>query len=90
MENKGAYKALEQVALKMGITVSEVIFEIDEAILAAYSKAKESNNVELLRKWQKIPRKGEIPTAVEFVDYMSKRLTEEKESTTNPDYFVLS
>lgn len=48
------------------------------AISMAYQNAKLSNNGALIQQWDEIPRKGDIPSAVEMIDYLSMRVLETK------------
>ena len=70
MENRKAYKALIQVAENNGLSLDEVIGEIESAIKDAIQTAKRENNQEALSMGAQIPSKGEYPTAVEVIAAM--------------------
>lgn len=74
MENIQAYGALLKVAHNNGVSLKEVITEIEKAIQDAIDTAKRENNQIILERWKKIPYAGEYPTAVEFITYASKQL----------------
>ena len=69
-----AYHALRQVAKKEGISVQQVILDIEEAITEAYFTAKKEDDQPVLERWNAIPSKGEIPTALELVAYLGDKL----------------
>ncbi len=66
MNNEETQKILQKVAKAHGQSVAAVKAEIEKAILSAYVFP----NKEALS----IPRKGDIPTVYEFLDYTSKKL----------------
>ena len=68
-----AYHALRKVAQMEGITVQQVIRNIDDAIREAYSSAKDENNQEVLKRWKEVPCEGELPTALELVAYLGEK-----------------
>lgn len=74
MENRKAYKALLQVAENNGLSLDEVIGEIESAIKDAIETAKRENNQEALSMWAQIPSKGEYPTAVEVIAAMGDKI----------------
>ena len=76
-EKWNAYYALRQVAKKEGISVQQVIQEIDVVIGEAYSAAKKGKDLEVLARWDLIPCKGEIPTALELVAYLGAKCREQ-------------
>lgn len=73
-KQRRAYEALRKVANKEGISVKQVIRDIDDAILEAYFTAQKENNREALALWQGIPRKGKMPTALELVVYLEEKM----------------
>ena len=74
MENIRAYAALMKVAHNNGISLEEVITEIEKGIRETIDTAKRENNLLALKRWKKIPSVGEYPTAVEFITYAVKQL----------------
>lgn len=70
MDESAAYMAILNSATKHGITVEKAMSEIEFSISEAIRIAKAENNTHALKLWRMIPCKGEIPTAVEFVDYL--------------------
>ena len=72
-KQRSAYEALRMVARKEGTSVKQVIRDIDDAILEAYKKKQKENNREALALWHGIPCKGNLPTALELVIYLSEQ-----------------
>ena len=70
MDLERAHMALVATALKSGVTVEEVRFEIDKAIREAMSNA----NPIIQQRWRNIPRSGDVPTAEELIAYVSDSL----------------
>ena len=68
-----AYHALRKVAKMEGISVQQVVENIDEAIGEAYRTAKEENDREVIERWSKIPCRGELPTALELIVYLTAK-----------------
>ncbi len=73
IEQRSAYEALRKVAKKEGISVNQVIRDIDDTILEAWFTARRENNQEVLALWREIPCKGKLPTALELVVYLSEK-----------------
>ena len=71
--NDRAYRALEKVAERQGIPVESVIQSVDELIQQTFSDIHAQNNQRALAVWSKISRNGSCPTAMELVDYVTKR-----------------
>lgn len=69
-----AYHALRKVAKMEGISVQEVVRNIEDVIKEAYSTAQKENDLQVLERWKDIPCENEIPTAVELVTYLGDRL----------------
>lgn len=66
----GMRKIYREVARKYGVTVQEVKREMQAAIDAAYTNTP---NDGVTRAWQnRVPRKGEMPTAEELIRYMAR------------------
>lgn len=78
-----AYWTLQELAKQQGVTVAEVMADIDECINEAIVTIKRNNNQEVMERWKKIPCIGEIPTAVEFVAYLGEELIKEMHGLGN-------
>ena len=78
-----ARKALEEVARRDGITLEEVVYEIEDCIAEAIENCKQQNNKVALRKWASIPRTGETPNAFELVAYIGNKVRQ-KPKCPNP------
>ena len=74
MENIQAYKALLQVAEKNGVSLNEVVTEIETAIRNSIEQAIKDNNVEALAMWAQIPCQGEYPSAVELITHIGGQI----------------
>lgn len=74
MENIQAYGALLKVAQNNGVSLEEVIKEIEIGIQDAIETAKKENNQAILDKWKNIPCAGDSPTAVELITYIGSQL----------------
>lgn len=70
MDYLGAMVAIEEVAEKEGISVNEVIREIDLAI----EEAMQSSDPLVRARWTLIPCAGDKPTALEFIAYMRGKI----------------
>lgn len=79
MEKKRINVILDKVASENGASVDEVLFEMESAISQAHHKAMLSNDKALLRLWEDIPRKGDIPTPAEMIDFLSKKVLTEND-----------
>ena len=64
--------ALQQVADENGMSLEMVIEEIDRVI----EIGNQSTDPRVQERWANIPRQGELPTAVELMDYLIGRLNE--------------
>ena len=71
--NNRAYQALKRVAERRGVPVESVIQSVDELIQQTFSDIHAQNNQQAMEVWSKIPRNGSCPTAIELVDYLTKR-----------------
>lgn len=67
MKNKDIFK---EIAVKYGITPDEVRNEIQQTIDEAFSNP----DPEIRKRWENVPRKGDKPTAEEFIKYMSHEI----------------
>ena len=76
--HRKAYRVLQQVAREQGVTVETVIREINVSIYDAYTRAHASGDTEALKRWEQIPCSGELPDALEFLEYMGGRLRQTK------------
>lgn len=70
MDKARAAKVLEQVARENGVDVETVIREIECAI----REAMDTDDVNVCSLWERIPRRGVYPTAVEMVAYLGDSL----------------
>ena len=80
MDTERARRALEETARRQGITLEEVVFEIEEAIETAISQARREKNEQILAQWEKIPCEGEKPNAFELLAYIGKQVMRERDS----------
>lgn len=76
MEKKQALWALRQVAQNNGVSLAQVIQEIDKLI----EEAMHSDDPAVRAQWEQIPREGAVPTAVEVMVYLSERLADDMRS----------
>ena len=64
-------KVYREVARKYGITVEEVEREMQSVINETYNN---TNHDDVTRAYQdRVPRKGEVPTVVEFISYIATK-----------------
>jgi len=63
-----AKKAIEQVALKNGVSVSQVRRDIREALNEGWNNP----DFTVQRYWRSIPSKHEKPTIEEVIDFIAK------------------
>ena len=75
MDKQRAYRALQETARKRGVSVEEVIAEIDKAIAQAMKNCENDNNTNAMNIWKMIPCEGEVPTAVEVVAFFGGALS---------------
>ena len=64
-----ARKAIGQLAKEKKIPEEQIIMEIEAAIAEGLRRSKQNGNAAALGIWNRIPKKGEAPTAEEFVEY---------------------
>lgn len=69
-----AYRALKKVARQKGISVNQVMQDIDDVILEAYTTARKEGNQQVLAAWREIPCKGALPTSLELVSYLANQI----------------
>lgn len=79
MDTERARRALEETARRQGLTLEEVVSEIEEAIETAILQAKREKNDRILSQWEKIPCKGERPNAYEVLVYIGEKVMEGRE-----------
>ena len=77
----------QKVARKEGISVRQVVSDIETVIQEAYTLALQENNSSVIEAWKAIPCKGELPTAVELVIYLSDRVRAAESATSMFDGF---
>ena len=68
MKTRSQY-AIKQLAKQKGVPEQQIIMEIEAAIAEGLRFSKENGNAAALNHWNRIPRKGEAPTAEEFIAY---------------------
>lgn len=54
--------------------MDQVVREIEEAILDAYSSAQKNNDRATLDQWADIPCEGHLPTALELITYLGNKV----------------
>ena len=69
---KIATRTLEAVAMKEGVTVSEVKKEIQKAMLIGLC----SQDPAVQAHWAKIPREGEVPTPEEVILFLTEQFAQ--------------
>lgn len=65
-----AKNAISKLALENGISAKELIEEMQKAI----DEGMSSTEPNVIKLWEKVPRKGEKPTPEEFIDYAAKKV----------------
>ena len=75
MENR-AERAIRQLAKERGVPEEQIVFEIEVAISEGLKISRQTGNRDALKIWDSVPRRGEIPTAVEFIDFCCDWLKE--------------
>ena len=73
-KHPAAYRALEKAARQQGTTVEHVINEINKSIRYAYDESVHKGDLKAIALWKEIPCEGNLPDALEFVEYMGGRL----------------
>ncbi len=63
-------KAIAETAKQNGVSVNEVLEEIQKAI----NEGMKSSDPQVKEMWKNIPRKGEIPTPEEIIEFISKNV----------------
>ena len=70
-DHRRGWKVLREVARREGVPLSHVVKSIEEAAEEARANARKNGDMELLRMWESIPKKGEKASAVEIVEFLS-------------------
>ena len=70
MENR-AKRAIKQLAREKGVPEAQIIQEMEAAIAEGIRASAQSGNEAAMEVWNGIPRKGEMPTAEEFIGFFS-------------------
>lgn len=65
-----AEKAIQQIAVKEGVSVEEVRKQMKLAMLAGLC----SQDPIVQARWKKIPCKGEVPTPEELITYLATHI----------------
>lgn len=73
-EIERAYMALQEVAWREGVSLEEVVREIEICIAEGMENCRRENNREALEEWATIPRAGEVPTPCELLAYLSSKV----------------
>ncbi len=68
-------KIYRKIARKHGVSVAEVKCQMQDAINAAYRNPPDNGVTRALQN--RVPRKGEIPTADEFIRYGAEKIRRE-------------
>lgn len=63
-----AYGILKDIANENGVSLENVMKEIEIAIIAGMS----NSDPRIQAFWRNVPKKGDIPTPVELIAYISK------------------
>ena len=69
MENRAEW-AIRQLAKEKGVSEKQIVMEIEAAIAEGMRLSKQNENAVALGVWNQIPKKGEVPTAEEFIMYV--------------------
>ena len=69
-KHPAAYCVLQKVAKQQGTTVEHVIDEINKSIRYAYDDSIRKGDLKAISIWKAIPCEGELPDALEFMEYM--------------------
>jgi len=64
-----AKRAIKQLAQEKGVPEEQIIQEMEAAIAEGLRVSTQSGNRAALEIWNRIPRKGEVPTAEEFIEF---------------------
>ena len=79
MMNSTFQRIVEEIAGEYGVDSATVLQEMDMAIREGYENAKTANDQNALLLWKMVPCQDEIPTAFEFVQYISQMLNEKRD-----------
>ena len=74
MRNTKAYQAIQKTAEQFGVSVEEMIAEIEMGI----SEAMQNPDSRVQENWKEMPWGGREPSAEEFVEYISSMLKKEE------------
>lgn len=67
---------INRIAAENGVTVKEVLKEIQKAI----DEGMKSTDPQAVRLWNNCPKKGDKPTPEEVIEYISKIAKEEADA----------
>jgi len=73
MESRKARRIIQEMARRHGITEKKAAEDIEASIRKAISNAYKEKNRKVILRWKSIPCRGEIPTAYEFVAFLSEK-----------------
>ncbi len=77
MNTQKARFALKKVAEREGVSMEQVTEDIEAAILEAIRHSYSQNDMAAIAAWQRIPCKGERPTALELVAYLAEQVNKD-------------
>ena len=77
MQEQRSLAALRRVAVENGVPLETVLAEIENMIrVRIYSE-----DPDIRRQWAAIPRAGDVPTPLELMDHLIKRVNERMEDS---------
>lgn len=74
MKEKEARRALRKLAAKRGVPEKKITADIEEMIRVTLEDIHKQGDSVSIQKWAQIPCRGEIPTALELIGYLSEEL----------------
>ena len=74
MADEDVIRALSEVAEQQGITIEEVMRDIEEIIDVTLASIYANKNQKAIALWREIPCKGERPTAIELIRYLEEKI----------------
>ena len=72
-DHKKAWKIINQIAKQERVTIEYVMESIEYAAKEAYLRAWLLGDLEKMKMWEKIPKEGENPNALEIIEYMGNK-----------------
>lgn len=71
-DHKRADRTLRKIAKQEGVSIAYVTASIEQAAREAWADAQRVGDLNALKMWNSIPRKGAFPSVVEIFAYMGK------------------